>query len=598
MYRMWLTVLFALLLASLAASAEEWELVKLTDNSVDELIYGGSITADGKKIVFVSDTDGNIVTSWDKEVFLMDLETKQIERITNNVYEDAFPTISGDGSKIAFVEYKSGGRLVYVVREENGWQQTTPLFEALGWVVPLLNHDGSVLTVYNLGFFEIKYIYTATGAQHKASSVFLDPTLYSYYLPTKSSGGYKHSFVDSICYDCVKHVYLSNLAPSQPAEIYTASEDEHILHPPSASDDGKVVFLMESESLGGRNGIFIYQNGNLMQLVNEEEVYPAISGDGSKVYYIKYSYNNGWEIFAVNPDGSGEEKIISTGLKRMSAPFVNYDGSILVFRGEDADGDLELYAVMKKNQVVVGSFNLNFVPAFPAMTTITVGSAQASYGDEVQIPVEIEKASKIGSMNLIIAYPKDVLEVVDVIQGSLTKNSLFDYNVEDGKIKIGVSDTNGISGDGSLFYMKFRVMEAKEKESGEKPGKQRIGSENLLRLKEISDVYSISVEGADVYDVDGSQMKPLVINGTFEIVSEEDMLIKGDVNGDGKINSLDALLALQMSIGKIDAKAVADMDGDGKVLAKDATEIMRIAAENIVEMTRKLVEQGVKLQVR
>nr|WP_230972360.1 cohesin domain-containing protein [Archaeoglobus neptunius] len=227
------------------------------------------------------------------------------------------------------------------------------------------------------------------------------------------------------------------------------------------------------------------------------------------------------------------------------------------------------------------------------MTAITVGSAQASYGDEVQIPVEIEKANKIGSMNLIIAYPKDVLEVVDVIQGSLTENSLFDYNVEDGKIKIGVSDTNGISGDGSLFYMKFRVMEAKEKESGGKEsGRKRIAGENLLRLKEISDVYSISVEEADIYDVDGSQIKPLIINGTFEITSEEEAN-KGDVNGDGVINSLDALLALQMSIGKIEAKPVADMDGDGKVLAKDATDILKIATKNMFEQTKKFIELGI-----
>lgn len=56
---------------------------------------------------------------------------------------------------------------------------------------------------------------------------------------------------------------------------------------------------------------------------------------------------------------------------------------------------------------------------------------------------------------------------------------------------------------------------------------------------------------------------------------------KGDVNGDGKINSLDALLILQDTVGtrKLDADSfgAADIDNDGKVNSSDALNVLKIS---------------------
>ena len=54
---------------------------------------------------------------------------------------------------------------------------------------------------------------------------------------------------------------------------------------------------------------------------------------------------------------------------------------------------------------------------------------------------------------------------------------------------------------------------------------------------------------------------------------------RGDVNSDGKVNSSDALLVLQYSVGvikKID-KTAADLNGDGKVNSSDALTILQIS---------------------
>lgn len=67
----------------------------------------------------------------------------------------------------------------------------------------------------------------------------------------------------------------------------------------------------------------------------------------------------------------------------------------------------------------------------------------------------------------------------------------------------------------------------------------------------------------------------------FEVTGTSPVLQQGDVNGDGKVDSMDALLALRYSVGGVqlqaDQIARADMEGDGRVSAMDALAILRLA---------------------
>ena len=57
--------------------------------------------------------------------------------------------------------------------------------------------------------------------------------------------------------------------------------------------------------------------------------------------------------------------------------------------------------------------------------------------------------------------------------------------------------------------------------------------------------------------------------------------LTGDVNGDGKVNSSDARLALRAAVGLEDLteaqKAAADVNRDGNVRSSDARKILRVA---------------------
>lgn len=53
---------------------------------------------------------------------------------------------------------------------------------------------------------------------------------------------------------------------------------------------------------------------------------------------------------------------------------------------------------------------------------------------------------------------------------------------------------------------------------------------------------------------------------------------RGDINGDGKVNSSDALLVLQYSVGKINKiDSAADVNGDGKINSTDALMMLQIS---------------------
>ncbi len=617
MGKVWILSIALLILLTATASAGSWNLVKLTDNDVDDRFSPYGMTADGSKIVFTADTDGNYATNWDREVFIMDLETKKVERITDNIYQESCAAISADGSKVAFVERvpisdEEYIRKVYVVSESKGWNQKNLITTSSGYMVcPMFSPDGKYLFLFEADWEDrIRIFDTTTGNQIGAYTSAQGICNWPVQSPDKAKFAYIERTTCAGNPDklCQKVHVVSTSPPFSDSVIYTTTGGilvEEIWYLSAVSNDGKVAFYMEANhpGEGAKKGVFLYENGNIRFLTpTDEPAVVAISGDGSKVFYFEFLGNK--RVYKINTDGSGKEMIgelDETG--SIGTPVANYDGSKVVFECEEGGwgGNMEIY--MLSQQTVNSNFpgiNVELFPTLPPTTSVVVGSAKATHGDEVQIPVEIKNADKVGSMDIVLSYPSEVLQLLDVIPGSLTQNSLLEHNVEDGKIKVGIVDTNGISGDGSLFYMKFSVVGTPEPVNlpANIPG-ERLGVEKeklypsmpgLFRNNE----YNLLIEDLAVYATDGSEIIAMKVNGTFELVSEDEAH-KGDVNGDGQITSVDALLALQMAVGKLEPKPVADMDDDGKVTSKDAMEIMKIANENMLEKAQRYMQQGFKM---
>ena len=186
-------------------------------------------------------------------------------------------------------------------------------------------------------------------------------------------------------------------------------------------------------------------------------------------------------------------------------------------------------------------------------TGLTFESRSKSSGSIVQIPLTLRGLKeKIGNMDITLSYDPSVLDATEVIKGSLTTKSLFDYNILEGTIKISLADEEGFSGDGSIAHVKFNVIGAE-------------GSSSPLTI------VAIAANKAEDYET----LEVPTNDGVFRVISMEES--RGDGDGDGGFTALDALYALQMAVGKIPEDLAMDMNGDGSVTSLDAQKILKIA---------------------
>ncbi len=185
-------------------------------------------------------------------------------------------------------------------------------------------------------------------------------------------------------------------------------------------------------------------------------------------------------------------------------------------------------------------------------TWLVIGSRSKPQGSTVRIPVSLCGADRLGDLNVTITYDPSVLRATGFLRGAFLGNALFDANlVPQGTIRLGMADNEGLTGNGYLTYLEFDVVGAP-------------GSKTVLRGQ---------VTTAHRADNDQA-VQVSVVDGLFTVTAEA---TKGDANGDKLVNSLDALIALRMSIGKIPVDLVLDVNADGQVTAEDARWILQAA---------------------
>lgn len=80
---------------------------------------------------------------------------------------------------------------------------------------------------------------------------------------------------------------------------------------------------------------------------------------------------------------------------------------------------------------------------------------------EVSVPVNLQGASNVGSISIELTYDSTVLEATEVKAGELTKSAMLEYNINNpGKIIIGIIDSSGINGDGTVAEIRFNTVDS------------------------------------------------------------------------------------------------------------------------------------------
>ena len=91
--------------------------------------------------------------------------------------------------------------------------------------------------------------------------------------------------------------------------------------------------------------------------------------------------------------------------------------------------------------------------------TVSVSDTVGAPEDTVKVPINLEAASDVGSMDIVLTYDSNVLRAVAVEASKLGKNALIESNTaEEGEVLIALADSSGITGDGELAIISFEVL--------------------------------------------------------------------------------------------------------------------------------------------
>lgn len=184
-------------------------------------------------------------------------------------------------------------------------------------------------------------------------------------------------------------------------------------------------------------------------------------------------------------------------------------------------------------------------------TSIYVDDRVMNPGQEVVVPIILCNARDIANMDLSVKYDSSALQFKSAVKGSLNANTLFESNNIGNTVKIAFAGKTGFSGSGSIAVLTFKV----------------IGGSGA------SSPITVTVEGASTSS--GQPVSIPVSNGKVIIGNPN----PNDPGGRGKPTSLDALIALQISVGKRPMDMNYDVTKDGSVNSGDAREILKLAVQ-------------------
>jgi len=381
-----LVVVLGLLLVTLAArgaSANSPSISQLTASDTWLPSAQPSISADGSAVAFTSranltgDNPGGA-----GQIFVMNLDGTGLRQLTSGLYGSYDPSISADGSVVAFESQANltGGNPdrspeIFVVSSDGtGLLQLTSdptetpyVYRWSRW--PSISADGTVIAfasqsdllpggnpdhsfeifVINSDGTGLWQLTTVIGNVIGAPSISGDGLLVTFHSTRQVAGG----------------------APGGPLQIFAMNVDgtgltqltndiNYSSANPSTSADGSAIAFDSRADLTGENPdlsyeIFIISSDGtgLAQLTVDGEAiagsrYPVISADGSVIAFepcMDYFGGGpvgegGWEIFAVNSDGTGLTQLTSDLDYSSRGPSVSGDGSLVAFASHaDLTGD-------------------------------------------------------------------------------------------------------------------------------------------------------------------------------------------------------------------------------------------------------------------
>ena len=275
-------------------------------NLILAFIYAGHVHAQAPKtakIAFASNRDGN----W--EIYLMNPNGSQQERLTRNNALDHSPVWSPTGEQILFTSDRDGFRDLYVM-DADGSRARRVFRKAARRVESTRSPDGERIAFHS----ETPQwsIQTATIHGEDVEQVALAESHGGN--PSWSANGNEIAFVKDA--DGTHRIFIVKL---DSGDIHTfLPKESPSMHTPSWSPKGdKLAFTWSKWGLRNGSAIFVAnRDGSRLRQVSERvplAYYPAWAPDGDKIVYVEEAVERNRQIAVVDVETGGKTQLTHRG---------------------------------------------------------------------------------------------------------------------------------------------------------------------------------------------------------------------------------------------------------------------------------------------
>ena len=132
----------------------------------------------------------------------------------------------------------------------------------------------------------------------------------------------------------------------------------------------------------------------------------------------------------------------------------------------------------------------------PATPTVAPPPPTPSAPASVDVPVHLTGAANVGSLEFVLAYDPDILQVANVAPGALANAAVIGSNaLAPGRVWVGVADAKGIDGSGAVATVTFDIV-------GRDKGSSHLTLEQIAAHDSTTLVDILSDATAGEYDVE------------------------------------------------------------------------------------------------
>jgi hypothetical protein len=262
-------------------------------------IYSASADTGGK-IAFANRADG------DNEIYIMNADGTSQTRLTNNNYNDRYPSWSPDGKKIAFYTERDGNSEIYIMNAD-GTSQTRLTNNIDHDMYPSWSPDGTKIAFvtereHSVSWTQQIYIMNADGTSQTNIS-----NNYNYdSFPNWSPDGTKIAFTSNR--NSNDEIYIMNADGTSQTRL--TNNNYLDTHPNWSHDGTKIAFTSKRD---GNNEIYIMNADGTSQtrLTNniDNDIFPDWSPDGTKIAIAGDTGQSYSDIYVINADGSARTNI-------------------------------------------------------------------------------------------------------------------------------------------------------------------------------------------------------------------------------------------------------------------------------------------------